>query len=513
MSSPLNIWDAFCLTAERFGPAPALLTQAQAYEFGELRRRAEDYRQLLLGRGLAPQDRVLLNMRNGFEMLAALLGVWGAGGIPAIIDSSCRSAQRRQACETVQPRFYISVDPIDATELADNVIGLRCADVPRDAAAHLRPIRDALPTDPASIVFTSGSTGRPKGVVQSHGNILRGARTIASYSGFAEGDRLLCPVPWAFDYGFVQLHQTIICGLTQVVIEQANPFTICEAIGTHRPQVLAGTPSLYTFLLRGLSPLPQTDVSSLRILTSSGGTIPPSIRSELLDRFSEARIVLNYGLTETYRTAFLDPALVHTHADTIGRPIPGVDVVVVDDRGLPLPAGEVGEIVHRGDYICLGYWGDDAATQRAVRPDPCLSMSGAALGRALFTGDYGFIDIDGFLHFRGRRDHQLKSMGVRVSPSEVESLLFSSGMVHEVAVFGIEHDMLGHEVWAAVVINSESEAGVSRLQAYVRETMSPYMQPRRWLRLEHLPRTVTGKVDYPELRRAAAAQPSRRITE
>ena len=170
----------------------------------------------------------------------------------------------------------------------------------------------------------------------------------------------------------------------------------------------------------------------------------------MLDTFANAEIVLNYGLTETYRTSFLDPKLVRQRPSSIGKAIPGVDVVIVRDDGTIADADEEGHIVHRGDYICLGYWGDPESTAQTLRPDPLVPGERAIPGHALFTGDYGRIDKEGFLYFHGRRDHQLKSMGVRVSPTEVEQLLNNSGLVNEVAIFGMPQDLIGDEIWAAL---------------------------------------------------------------
>ena len=366
------------------------------------------------------------------------------------------------------------------------------------------PSPQSLPTDPASIVFTSGSTGKPKGVTQSHRNLLEGCRTVAGYLGLREDDRIVCPIPWSFDYGLGQLLTTLICGITQILPRVANPFGLCEAIAAYRPTVLPGIPSWFTYLLRGVSPFRTTDVSSIRLVTNTGGRIPLPIARELPDAFPKARIVLNYGLTESYRTSYLDPDLVRERPDSVGKPMPGVDVVIVREDGSFAEAGELGEMVHRGNCICLGYWNDQAATAKALRADP-LSPSGCPNPpRALFTGDLGYKDEDGFLYLVGRKDHQLKSMGVRVSPSEVEDILFQSGLVREVAVFGMANDLIGDEVVAAVVPADGVDDIKRQLDVHARRTMSQYMMPRHYFMRPELPKTHSGKVDYQRLKTEAA---------
>src|SRR5262249_51876884 len=150
------------------------------------------------------------------------------------------------------------------------------------------------------------------------------------------------------------------------------------------------------------------------------------------------------GLTETYRTSYLDPAAVRERRTSIGRAIPGVDIVILRDDGTPAAPGESGQIVHRGDYLALGYWNDPEATACALRPDPLAPPGCPTPPLSFYTGDLGHFDADGFLYYDGRRDRLIKSMGVRVSPDEVEQIIHASGLLIEAAVFSRAHEMLGH---------------------------------------------------------------------
>lgn len=441
------------------------------------------------------------------EYAAALFGAWGAGAVPVLLDVKVRASHFRHALATVSPALVLREPGLALP--AESPVPIASTDEVEGPEIHDVRCPPTLPTDPASIVFTSGSTGLPKGVTQSHGALVRGCRAVSGYLGVRSDDRLLCPVPWAFDYGYGQLLTTAMTGATQVIPEASTPLAVTEAVERERPTILAGLPSVFAFQLRGLSPLPTADLSCFRIVTNTGGTVPSPILAEVRRLFGHARLFLNYGLTETYRTSCLDPALVATHPTSIGRPIPGVDVVIVREDGSPATAGEEGEIVHRGDYICLGYWNDPASTQRAIRPDPLAIPGVPDAGRAFFTGDIGVIDEAGLLYFRGRRDALLKPMGVRVSPPEIEAHFYDSGLVSEVAVVGRKHDYLGDEVWAFVVPTSTGDDQTTRLREHARRTMSPYMAPQRYVVVEALPRTVSGKVDYPSLR----AEAERRASE
>jgi len=504
-----NLWNAFCATSARGPQRTAIVKGDQRLSFDEWRRHAERWASRLGAVGLRRHDRVLVWMRPSPDMAVAVLGIWAAGGIVVLMDPDERSLYFAHAVERVRP-FAIVRGPDAALPETDGVlptvIDFAEVDACEKTPAFAAPGGSALPTDPASIVFTSGSTGRPKGVTQSHGNLLRGCRAVGGYLGLTASDSLLCPGPWSFDYGFGQLLSTIVLGVNHVLPTANNPFGVCAAIEANRPTVFAGIPSLFTYLLRGVSPFRATDVSSIRVVSNTGGSIPAPILEELLDRFTHSRVCLNYGLTETYRTAYLDPVLVRDHPTSIGRGIPGVAVAIVREDGSIAAPEEEGEIVHRGDYICMGYWNDPEATARSIRPDP-LAPSGVCVPtRALFTGDYGVIDERGLLYFRGRRDHQLKSMGVRVSPTEVEEILYRSTLVRETAVFGIKHDFLGDEVWAAIVPSGGLENVPSALRHYARRVMSPHMAPARYLVFDELPKTRTGKIDYVALKQRAAAE-------
>ena len=280
----------------------------------------------------------------------------------------------------------------------------------------------------------------------------------------------MCPIPWSFDYGYGQLLSTLLRGVTQILPMNTSPLAVWEAIGRRRPSVLPGIPSLFTWLLRGPARPDGVDVSCLRMVTNTGGTIPDGVLQAMFELFAGARIVLNYGLTETYRTSCLDPARVRERPNSIGRPIPGVEVEIRREDGSLADPDEVGEIVHRGGSLFSGYWANPEATDRALRADP----ADPSARRVLFTGDLGRRDEEGLLYFVGRRDHQLKSMGVRVNPAEIEALLDASGLVREVAVFGMPHDLLGHEIWAAVVLRAEDPHGERKLAAYAHRSMSRY---------------------------------------
>ena len=503
LSGASSPWQAFRDIAGQLPDRIAILRDGEPLTFGDWLDSSAAYAAEYINRGLAPGGRVLLWTETSPAMACALTGAWAAGGIPVLIDPRSGRAHFEHAVATVAPDVIVTSPgtEVPAPDVAGRIISH--GDVSRTLPGAL-PEPRLLPNQPASIVFTSGSTGRPKGVTQSHGNLLRGCLAVNHYLGTTSHDRILCTVPWSFDYGYGQLLTTAIVGATLILPSATNPIGMCEAIERHRPTILAGVPSVFTYLLRGVSPFRTIDRSSINTITNTGGTIPPPILEELFVLFPHARFFLNYGLTETYRTCFLDPLLAREKPTSIGKPIAGVDVAIVRDDGSIAAPNEMGEIVHRGDYVFLGYWNDPEATAKALKPDPVAPNSTPGSARAVFTGDLGYRDEDGFLFFTGRRDHLLKSMGVRVGPGDVEDLLYRSGLVKEAAVVGRKHEMLGDEVCAFVVPMDAVENPAFQLGQYARRAMSPYMVPRRFFIVSELPRTANRKIDYPELRRLAA---------
>lgn len=497
------LWRIFDTVAQARGEAPAIIQGDRQVSFAALRREAGRAAAELVRRGVRPGDRCLIWAGNSPELAATLLGAWMVGAIVALVNDEAPPSHLAHAADVTQPALAF-VDERCA-EAAATVLDAPFALVgrfPAEPEASARPsVHDG---EPASIFFTSGSTGAPKGVTQSHANLIAGCRMVGERLGLRGDDRILCPIPWAFDYGYGQFLSTVLLGVTQVLPAARNPFSLCEAIAAHRPSVFAGLPSIFALLIRGVSPLRQTDLSSLRLVTNTGGAIAPAIFADVLALFGHCEISLNYGMTETYRSAGLPPALARERPESVGFAYPGVALSVVRETGEEAEPDEVGQIVHRGAGAFLGYWGAPEATAAVLRPDPLWTHGGLAAPRAVFTGDLGWKDAKGFLMVKGRRDRLIKSMGVRVSPDEVESLIRRSGLVRDVAVVGVPHELMGEMVVAAITPVEHSPDPIRELKAFARREMSQPMQPRDYRLMDGFPLTPNGKTDFAALRRLMA---------
>lgn len=495
-----GLWRRFDAVARARPDAPALLQGERRVGFGELRAMALGCAADLAAHGVGPGTRCLIWAEVTPELAAVMLATWRLGGIVALVSEDAPASHFAHAARTVAPVLAVVSHILLEAAKTD-------AEVPVMAMPDGRSAPRAAPLSvtiddnaPASILFTSGSSGKPKGVTQSHANLLAGCRMVSEHLGLTEADRIFCPVLWAFDYGYGQFLSTVLLGITQVLPSARNPFAMCAAIAVHRPTVFAGLSSIFAQLIRGLSPLRETDLSSLRLVTNTGGAIPPAIAADVLDIFAHCEISLNYGMTETYRGAGLPVALARKYPTSVGFAYPGVSIAVMRDDGREAEPGEIGEIVHRGTGVFLGYWGQPEMTALVRRPDPLWRHPELAAPMAVFSGDLGWKDADGLLFIKGRRDRQIKSMGVRISPDEVEQLIRATGLVRDVAVAGVPHELLGEMVVAVIVAHGGAADPVKALKQFARTAMSRQMQPREYRIVDALPLTPNGKTDFAALR-------------
>ncbi|MBG6211986.1 acyl-coenzyme A synthetase/AMP-(fatty) acid ligase [Labrenzia sp. EL_126] len=493
----IQAWQRFEHTAQRCGSSPAIVAGRCSIHFERLYQAATGWAAKL---DLTTGDRVVVSAANGPEMAAAVAGIWAKGAIPVLVNAEAPLKHIDHAISLTGANALIVDRDRPRIEIDMPVFELGLLPAP----APLPPLVQQPANLPASIIFTSGSTGLPKGVTQSAATLIDGAARIGAMLGYKSGERILCPVPFSFDYGWGQLLSTLFEGHCLVLPDPPNSFGLCAAIAKHRPTVLAGVPAVFSDLFAGLAPIENTDRSSIRLITNTGSSIPAPIWKRLCDLFPNSDVALCYGLTETYRSSCLPVAEARDHPMSIGYGVPGASLSVIDELGRECAPEEEGEVIHRGAGVFMGYWGDPEKTAQTLRPDPLwLHNKKLQAPLVVYTGDLGRKDANGRLYVHGRRDRQIKSMGVRVSPSEIEALLLECPDVTQAAIVTRPHDALGHMIVAVVVLTGEKKTALKALKRHARSSMSRYMQPRDWIVLEALPRNANGKIDYPALRQRA----------
>ncbi|ENY80495.1 acyl-CoA ligase (AMP-forming), exosortase A system-associated [Sphingopyxis sp. MC1] len=344
------------------------------------------------------------------------------------------------------------------------------------------------PDDLAAILYTSGSTGRPKGVMLSHANLWLGAESVATYLALGADDRVLAVLPFSFDYGQNQLLSAWYAGGAVAPLDYLAPRDVVKAVARHGATTLAGVPPLWVQLVE--VDWPADVAASLRRLTNSGGALTPSLIDAMRATFVEADIYPMYGLTEAFRSTWLDPELVAAHPTSMGRAIPHAEILVCRPDGSITADGEAGELVHCGPLVAQGYWRDAERTAERFRAAPAASASG---GIAVWSGDTVRRDGDGLLYFVGRDDAMIKTAGNRVSPTEVEDAAVATGMVYEAVAFGVPDARLGAAI--QLIVRGKADADREAFAAELRRTLPNFMQPKAVEWREALPRNPNGKLD------------------
>jgi acyl-CoA ligase (AMP-forming) (exosortase A-associated) len=375
-----------------------------------------------------------------------------------------------------------------------------------DVLAAAGRIADGLPpseADPhalAAILYTSGSTGRPKGVMLSHANLWLGAESVATYLELAADDRVLAVLPLSFDYGQNQLLSAWYAGACAAPLDYLTPRDVMKAVERHAITTLAAVPPLWVQLAE--LDWPSETAAKLRRLTNSGGALTPDLVYRLRSLFPQARLFAMYGLTEAFRSTFLDPALIDSHPTSMGKAIPHAEILVIDDDGELTADGEEGELVHCGPLVAQGYWQDAARTAERFRPAPAASHYG---GMAVWSGDRVKRDADGLLYFVGRRDAMIKSAGNRISPQEIEEAALASGLVAEAVALGIPDDRLGQAVHLVVRAAPGAANAADELPRYLMRELPNFMQPKQIHWRGAMPIGPNGKIDRTGLQQDLAA--------
>ena len=494
----LRIEEALLRRAAVSPDALALEDLDRRLSYGALLSWASAFADLLLQRGCRRGDHVAVFLDKSFEQVVALLGIWLAGGVAVPIAPTLKRQQLEYIVTHSESVFLVSTPfklrrafaDFLATPEAPGMPALIAVPEPGQAAhappAPVEPGRD----EAAALLYTSGSTGLPKGVVVSHENLCAGARIVSGYLEIRPDDRILSVLPFSFDYGLNQLLISVRAGACLVLQRSLRAVDIVLTLERAAITVLAGVPTLWLQLLDPMSGFERTALPALRIMTNTGGVFPVEAVRRYRQRLPDCRIFLMYGLTEAFRSTFLPPAQIDERPSSMGKAIPECEMLVVDDSGAIVAPGQPGELVHRGPTVSLGYWRDPDATAHKFRPDP---LDPSAARPVVYSGDIVQKDEEGYLYFVGRRDQMIKAYGYRISPNEVESLIFQSGWVREVVVVGVADELAGQRTVAYCIPGDGFSADA--LMAFCRREMPSYMIPREIIACDDFPRTGSGKVD------------------
>ena len=471
--------------------------------------------------GLRRGDRVAVYLDKRVETVPALFGTSAAGGVFVPVNPLLRARQvghiladcTVRVLITTAQRLELLGDVLDECKSVEHVV---LVDEPRPPAAHRCPTTgwDELtagacgPVDPgaidldmAAILYTSGSTGRPKGVVLSHRNLLAGAESVSRYLQQRADDVILAALPLSFDAGFSQLTTGFQVGAHVVLVNYLLPADVVRLCARHAVTSLTCVPPLWIQLADQQWPAAAT--RGLRYFANTGGRMPRATLDKLRAIFPHARPYLMYGLTEAFRSTYLDPAEVDRRPGSIGKAIPNAEVLVVRPDGSTCDPGEEGELVHRGALVAMGYWNDPERTAARFRPAPGRPDGLCTPELAAWSGDAVVRDEEGFLYFVGRRDEMIKTSGYRVSPTEIEEVVYETGLVRDAVALGVPDQRLGQAVVLVVSPADGTALDAQALRQELKRQLPPYLVPRQIVARAQLPRSPNGKFDRALLRQQA----------
>ena len=486
-------------TAARLPEKTALVFGGRRWSYAELDARANQLARALTLDGLGAGGRAVIQLENSPETLIAIFAVLKAGGVFVPVNPQVKPAKLAFVVRDCEASVLITGGGHDAGDGA----GARVITLQEGTWAY--GDRDAAPLPPsagerdlAALIYTSGSTGVQRGVMLSHRNMAAASSSIIEYLGNVESDVILNLLPLSFDYGLYNALMPIRFGGT-VVLERGfvAPHQIVRLLQSEGVTGLPLLPTLIAGLVK-LRSLEGLEFPSLRYITSSGQALPPAHLSRLRQLFPSARVFSMYGLTECKRVAYLPPEELDRRPTSVGKAMPRTEAWIVDEAGQRIEkAGEVGELVVRGDHVMQGYWNRPEETERALR----TAADGTTL---LHTGDLFRMDEEGFLYFVARRDDLIKTSGFRVSPREIETAICEMEGVVEAVAVGVPDEILGQAVRGVVTVHDGSAITPEAVIAHCERLLQAYMVPRRVEIRSELPLTVTGKIS----RRTLAAEES-----
>ena len=491
--------------ANRHAEKIALICNNNSIRYGELDLQSNQMANWLISKQFQRGDRAIVFLPNCIEAVISIYGILKAGGVFVVVNPSTKSDKLLQIISNCRANVIITNSDLFPvfTSIQPQVVSINSILIcDRNNKTNLSPQvslftdilkeSDHLPRVPiidldlACLVYTSGSTGIPKGVMSDHSNITFVANSIISILNNTDNDILINALPLSFDYGLYQLIMCIMFGGKLILEENFYfPAVILKRISEQRVTGFPGVPTIYSMILTmDLSPY---DLSSLRYMTNTAAALPVSHIQEIRKKFPHVTFYSMYGLTETKRTLYLPPDQLDIRPSSVGIAIPGTEVWLEDENGNRVPPGGSGELVIRGRHVMRGYWGDPELTAKRYREGPIPGE------RICYSGDIFRMDEEGYLYFVRRSDDVIKSRGEKVSPVEIELVLYELPDVKEAAVIGVTDPVMGEAIKAYVVLHNKTLTE-AQILAHCRRRLEEFKIPRMIQICDSLPKTSSGKI-------------------
>ena len=517
------------LSAGRWPDKTALVCGDRRVTYAELERSANRLAHALVAEGIRRGDRVAVHLDNCVEAVVAVMAILKAGAVFMMVNPttkadklayvlnnsraraivlSARKIPSLAACWAGTPHLNSVIATGAATPTPTAAVAEKtCVSLKELLRRHaddvLPPSKRAIDVDLAALIYTSGSTGNPKGVMLTHLNMVSAATSITTYLENTPDDVILNVLPLSFDYGLYQVLMGLKIGGT-VVLERSftYPQVVIKRLIEEKVTGFPLVPTMSAILLQ--MDLKKYDFSHLRYVTNTGAALPTEHILQLRNLLPDVQIYSMYGLTECKRVSYLPPDQIDTRTGSVGKGMPNEEVYLVDDEDRRIGPGTVGQLVVRGSNVMKGYWELPEETDRVLRPARRGHTGPLPGEKVLYTGDLFRMDEEGYLYFVGRRDDIIKSRGEKVSPKEVENVLYDHPEVAEAAVIGIPDEILGQAIKAVVARKDGSELTERDVLRHCADRLEDFMVPQSVEFRSTLPKTGNGKINKRELCGATA---------
>ena len=507
-------------SASQYPDKLALIWGNERFTYRQIEEEANRLAHALVAAGVQRGDRVVTFLPNSVEAVLSIFATLKAGAVFVVLNpttkpdklayvlNNCRASALvtwggRLACSSAcwsEIPHLRSVFMLGASEAQAAAAGLAgkklipLEQVRRGRGSIQPPDKKCIDIDLAALIYTSGSTGRPKGVMVTHLNIVSAATSITAYLENTADDIVINVLPLAFDYGLYQLLMMFKVGGTLVLHDSfAFPKVVIEKMIQEGVTGLPIVPTISALLLQ--TDLAKYTFPKLRYITNTAAALPLEHIRKLRALFPQVKLYSMYGLTECKRVSYLPPEQADIRPGSVGRGMPNEEVYVVDEHGNRLGPGAVGELVVRGSNVMKGYWELPEETDRCLKP-------GLLPGeKVLYTGDLFYADEEGYLYFVGRKDDIIKTRGEKVSPREVEDVIYALDGVVEVAVIGVPDPVLGSAIRAVVTLRPGAQLTKQEVLRHCAAKLEDFMVPKILEFHSSLPKTESGKIS----KRAIAA--------
>jgi acyl-CoA synthetase (AMP-forming)/AMP-acid ligase II len=506
--------DYLIKAAKQYPGKEALIQAGASTTYGEIFNGANAIAHWLLDENLKQGDRVAILSDNPPEYVMSYFGILMAGGVAVPLNTQTSTGTLQYLCNHCGISFFVTQaqylkylhelrdalptlkaaamsgwkDNIDAT-LPFKCINLRTILSTPGKAPSLNSYASGTDSDLAQITYTSGTTGQPKGVMLRHANLMANTDSIIQYLRLNRDERHMVVLPFFYSFGNSILLSHFAVKASMVVHQNlVYPNVVLDLMIREKATGFSGVPSTYAILLNR-SALSSYTFPHLKYCTQAGGAMSPKLAQMLKKVLPNVDIYIMYGQTEACaRLSYLEPADLIRKAGSIGKAIPNVKLQVLNQDGNPVKPGETGEIVARGNNIMAGYWNDPEATKTVLKKE------------GLWTGDLARMDEEGYLYIVSRKSDMIKSGAHRIAPKEIEDSILENEAVHEVAVLGVDDEILGEAIRACIVLKDGKSCGKKEIQAHCHKKLPAYKVPHQIVFYEQLPKTSSGKIKKNELK-------------